>query len=129
MAARKAGPKAQSVGHPLRGDVFLVNFDPTIGSEIRKIRPALVIQNDIANRYSPITIVAAITSKCTQPPYPTEVIMSSYEGGLSQTSAVLLNQIRSIDRHRLVKKLGHAGPQTMERVDQAIQISLGLLDL
>jgi mRNA interferase MazF len=106
-----------------------VNFDPTIGSEIKKTRPALVIQNDIANRYSPITIVAAITSKFTQPPYPTEVVMSPYEGGLSQPSAVLLNQIRSVDRQRLVKRLGHADPQTMERVDQAIQISLGLLDL
>ena len=127
MAAKKTGQKGQTIGYPLRGDICLVNFDPTIGSEIRKTRPALVIQNDIGNQYSPITIVAAITSRFGDPPYPTEVLMEPEKSGLPQRSAVLLNQIRSIDRQRLIKRLGHADLQTMQRVDQAIQISLGLI--
>jgi len=129
MAAHKAGPKAQKVTHPLRGDIYLVNFDPTVGSEIKKTRPALVIQNDIANQYSPITIVAAITSKFDEPPYPTEVILELQESGLPLRSAVLLNQIRSVDRQRLVKHLGRADAETMQRIDAAIQISLGLVRL
>jgi len=127
--ATKTGRKPQKVGHPRRGDIYLVNFDPTLGSEIRKTRPALVIQNDIGNQYSPITIVAAITSKFGNPPYPTEVVMEPEESGLPQRSAALLNQVRSVDRQRLIKRMGHANPGIMQRVDQAIQISLGLLEL
>lgn len=129
MATHKARQKARKVSPPKRGDIYLVNFEPTVGAEIKKTRPALVIQNDIGNEYSPITIVAAITSKFDEPPYPTEVIMEPKEFGLPLRSAVVLNQIRSIDRQRLVKRLGHADPKTMERVDQAIQISLGLIKL
>jgi len=106
----------------------LVNFDPTIGSEIRKTRPALVIQNDVANRYSPITIVAAITSKFQEPPYPTEVILDPAESGLPLRSAVVLNQIRSVDRQRLGRRMGRVGARTMQRIDRAIRVSLGLID-
>ncbi|MEJ5369080.1 MAG: type II toxin-antitoxin system PemK/MazF family toxin [Bryobacteraceae bacterium] len=113
---------------PRRGDIFLVNFDPTIGSEIRKTRPALVIQNDVSNRHSPVTIVAAITSKFEEPAYPTEVILEPSESGLPSRSAVLLNQIRTIDRSRLVKRLGRVTRSTMRRVDHAIQIGLGLIE-
>lgn len=127
MAAKKAHEKVQKIGHPRRGHIYLVSFDPTIGSEIKKTRPALVIQNDIGNRYSPITIVAAITSKFGVPPYPTEVIMEPKDSGLPQRSAVVLNQIRSVDRQRLIKRIGHADTEVMQRVDQAIQISLGLI--
>jgi mRNA interferase MazF len=126
MPTKKANRKTQEVGFPRRGDIYLVNFDPTIGAEIRKTRPALIVQNDIANQYSPITILAAITSKFDIPPYPTEVIMETGESGLSQRSSVLLNQVRSVDRQRLVKRIGHASPETMQRVGRAIQISLGL---
>lgn len=111
---------------PKRGDVYLVSFDPTRGTEIKKTRPALVVQNDIANRHSPITIVAAITSQLAEPFYPTEVLIKPPEGGLSSDSVVLLNQVRSIDKRRLIKRLGAAKPETMDRVDRAIQISLGL---
>ena len=121
-------PKERKISVPRRGDIFLVNFDPTIGHEIKKTRPALVLQNDISNRYSPITIVAAITSKFETPSYPTEVIIQPEESGLRQVSAVVLNQIRSVDRRRLIKRLGKLQPETMRRVDQAIQISLGLVD-
>ncbi len=112
---------------PKRGDIYLVNFDPTLGAEIRKTRPALVLQNDIANRHSPITIVAAISSKFDEPLYPMEVFIAQAEGGLSVDSVVLLNQIRSIDRRRLTKRLGAVRPTTMEKVERAIQISLGLV--
>jgi mRNA interferase MazF len=128
MATQKRQAK-QKVGHPRRGDIYLVNFDPTIGHEIKKTRPALIIQNDIANQYSPITIVAAITSKFDVPPYPTDVIMEPKESGLSQPSAVVLNQIRSIDRQRLIKPIGHADAGTLKRVEQALLISLGLVKI
>lgn len=99
--------KQQKVAYPKRGDIYLVNFDPTIGSEIQKTRPALILQNDIANQHSPITIVAAITSQFDEKVvYLTEVFIKSPEGGLGTNSVVLLNQIRSIDKQRLVKLLG-----------------------
>jgi mRNA interferase MazF len=114
---------------PRRGDVFLVGFDPTVGAEIRKTRPALVIQNDVANRRSPITIVAAITSQFDLPIYPTEVLIDVPQGGLTVQSVVLLNQIRSIDTRRLTRRLGRLRTETMERIDRALTISLGLVDL
>ena len=129
MATHNARQTGRKVDHPRRGDIYLVNFDPTLGAEIRKTRPALVVQNDVGNRYSPITIVAAITSKFSEPPYPTEVVMEPEESGLPLRSAVVLNQIRFVDRQRLGKRLGHAGAATMDRVDKAIQISLGLIKI
>jgi mRNA interferase MazF len=126
MAARQSHRKAQKVSHPRRGDIYLVNFDPTIGSEIKKTRPALIVQNDVANQYSPITIVAAITSKLNDPPYPTEVTLEAGDSRLPLRSAVLLNQIRSVDRQRLIKRVGRADVQTMARVDRALMISLGI---
>jgi mRNA interferase MazF len=104
----------------------LVSFDPTTGAEISKTRPALVLQNNIANRHSPITIVAAITSQFEEPLYPTEVLLVAPEGGLAKDSVILLNQIRSIDRARLVRRLGVLKSDTMTQVDRAIRISLGL---
>lgn len=112
-----------------RGEIYLVNFDPTQGSEIKKTRPALVLQNDIANRHSPITIVAAITSHFDGTLYPTEVLVKPPEGGLTANSVVLLNQVRSIDKSRLIKRLGALKPATMQRVERALQISLGLVKL
>lgn len=112
---------------PRRGEVYVVAFDPTLGAEIRKTRPALVIQNDTANRYSPITIVAAITSHLAESLYPTEVLIRAPEGALERDSVVLLNQLRSIDRRRLVRRLGLLQPATMARIDRALMISLGLI--
>lgn len=106
-----------------------MNFDPTIGAEIQKTRPALIVQNDIANRHSPITIVAAISSQFDATLYPTEVLIQPPEGGLSIPSVVLLNQIRSIDKRRLVRRLGILAPTTMERVNRAILISLGVVEI
>ena len=116
------------VNLPMRGEIYLVNFDPTLGTEIKKTRPALIIQNDIANKHSPITIVAAITSKYDETLYPTEVLIPANEGSLKQDSVILLNQLRSIDRQRLVKKLGKIKDITLKKVDSAIKISLGLIE-
>ncbi len=115
------------VRDPLRGEVYLVSFDPTLGAEIRKTRPALILQNDIANRASPITIVAAITSRFDEELYPTEVPLRAREGGLSTDSIVLLNQIRSIDKQRLVRRIGKLTSGTMSHVDRALALSLGLV--
>jgi mRNA interferase MazF len=117
------------VTFPQRGEIYLVNFDPTVGSEIQKTRPALILQNDISNQYSPITIVAALTSQFDTELYPTEVLINPPEGGLIYPSVVLLNQIRSIDRKRLVKRLGIISDGLMGQVNRAMQISLGLVDL
>jgi mRNA interferase MazF len=106
-----------------------VSFHPTVGAEIRKTRPALVIQNDIANRWSPVTIVAAIASRSDAPVYPADVRIDPPEGSLSVPSVVLLNQIRTIDRRRLVKRLGRLRPDTMKQVNRALQLSLGLVAL
>ena len=112
--------------NPRRGELYLVNFDPTVGSEIKKTRPALILQNDISNRHSSITIVAALSSQFAEPIYPTEVIISPPEGGLLQPSVALLNQIRSIDKQRLVRRIGELGSATMLKVGRALEISLGL---
>jgi mRNA interferase MazF len=113
--------------HPRRGEIYLVSLDPTVGHEIRKTRPAVVIQNNVSNRYSPITIVAAISSQFGDPPHPREIPISPISG-LTKPSAVILNQIRSVDRKRLVKRLGAVDAATMRRVDEALLISLGLID-
>jgi len=117
------------VSFPRRGEIYLVDLDPTVGAEINKTRPALVIQNDISNRHSPITIVAAITSKYDEKLYPTEVLIRAGESGLKQDSVVLLNQIRSVDRRRIGKKIGKLTEMTMKRADRAILISLGLIQM
>ncbi len=115
---------------PKRGDIYLVNFDPTLGAEIRKTRPALILQNDIANKYSPVTIVAAISSKFDDPLYPTEVLISAKaRTGLAVDSVVLLNQIRTVDKKRLAKQLGTLSSAKMGEVNQALRISVGLVTL
>ena len=80
---------------PKRGEVYLVNFDPTVGAEIRKTRPAVIVQNDIGNRHSSITIVAAVTSQFEEPLYPVEVLVPAGEAGLESDSVVLLRFARS----------------------------------
>jgi len=117
------------VTYPKRGEVYVVNFDPTLGAEIWKTRPALVIQNNIASRHSRITIVPAITPQVEQPLYPTEVLIQAPEGGLKKDSVVLLNHVRSVDKRRLVRRLGTLRLETIEHVNQALSTSLGLANL
>lgn len=114
---------------PKRGEIYVVNFDPTIGFEIKKTRPALILQNDIGNRYSDTTIVAAITSSVGERLYPTEVLLEAMKTGLKNDSVVLLNQVRSIDKMRLIKRVGKVDQEDMEKVDRALEISLGLVEL
>lgn len=138
--------KKLKITYPKRGEIYLVNFDPTVGAEIKKKRPALILQHNIANQYSPITIVAAISSQFDKKLYPTEVFIkklsapshkagkqggpaSGGEGGLKVDSVVLLNQIRSIDKRRLIKRLGTLKEETMFKINNAIQISLGLVKI
>ncbi len=111
-----------------RGEVWLVNLDPTLGHEIKKSRPSVIVQNDVGNAYSPITIIAPITSQNTEKVYPFEVLLTSKKE-IEKPSKVLLNQLRAIDKARLVKKLGKLDEHTMILVDEAIQISLGLIKI
>jgi len=121
--------KAAKVVQVRRGEVYLVSLDPTLGAEIRKTRPAIVVQNDLANRRSPITIVAAVSSQFEERLYPTEVFVRAPEGGLTADSVVLLNQIRSVDKGRLVRRLGVLKAETMRGIDAALLLSLGLVEI
>ena len=115
---------------PKRGEVYIINFDPSIGSEIKKTRPAVILQNNISNTYSPTTIVAAITShKKEKKRYPTEVFIESKEAHLENDSRILLNQIQTIDKARLIKKIGTVKSKTLEKIDSALMISLELTEI
>ena len=107
-----------------RGDILLVNFEPVKGSEQGRIRPAIVIQNDILNKFSPLTIVAPITSKVYSKEFPTNVFIKKEDYKLNNDSTVLLNQIRTIDKRRIIKKLGSLNTFLMRKVDLAIKICL-----
>lgn len=109
-----------------RGEIFLANLKPIKGSEQGGIRPVLIIQNDISNKYSPTTIIAAITSKIFEKEYPTNVFISKDESGLDKDSTIILNQIRTIDTSRLIKKIGLLDNFIMNKVDRAIKISLSI---
>jgi mRNA interferase MazF len=109
-----------------RGDIILVNLEPVRGSEQGRIRPCLVIQNDISNKNSPVTIIAAITSRIFDKEFPTNVFISKGDSNLEKDSTILLNQIRTIDNSRLIKKIGCLNNYIMNRVDMAIKISLAL---
>ena len=127
MASRPRQEKKE-IAFPRRGEIYLVGFDPTVGHEIQKTRPAVVIQNDVSDQYSPITIVAAISSQFSEPPFPRKVVIEPADSGLPKRSAIIASQIRSVDRLRLQKKIGRLSRQNMERVDEAIKISLGLIE-
>jgi mRNA interferase MazF len=129
MATTRHGRTAQT-RHPKRGEIYLTALDPTLGREIQKTRPALIIQNDVSNRLSGITIVAPITSTVRFPLNPVHALLAADKTtGLLVTSVALLNQIRAVDRVRLIKRLGAVDAGTMEQVDEAIKISLGIIRL
>lgn len=114
-------------GWPRRGEIYLTALDPTIGREIQKTRPALIIQNDVSNRVTDLTIVAPITSTVRFPINPVHVLLPADQNtGLAVTSVALLSQIRAVDKVRLVKRLGAVDTDTLRRLDAAIQMSLGL---
>jgi len=113
---------------PRRGEVWTVDFDPVVGSEQGKSRPAVIIQNDIGNRHSPVVIVAAIASGKSAR-YDVQVEVKAPEAGLRHDSLILMNQIRTVDKQRLGRYWGQLSSETMRRVDRAIKISLGLVPL
>nr|WP_283244929.1 type II toxin-antitoxin system PemK/MazF family toxin [Gehongia tenuis] len=112
-----------------RGDIFYADLNPTIGSEQSGVRPVLVVQNDIGNKYSPTVIVAAITSRINKAKLPTHIEVSAKEYGLTKDSIVLAEQVRTIDKKRLQERIGSLGPETMVKVNEALSISLGFVDL
>ena len=109
-----------------RGDIFYADLSPVIGSEQGGIRPVIIMQNDIGNRYSPTVIVAAITSQINKAKLPTHVEISSEDYGLNRDSVVLLEQIRTLDKKRLKEKIGHMTDSDMIKVTKALLISLSL---
>lgn len=109
-----------------RGEIWLVNFNPTVGHEIKKQRPAIIVQNDLGNKYSPITIVAPVTSQGIDKIYPIEILLTDENSGLKKESKALFNQIRAVDKKRLIKKIGKITEETAENMNEAIKISLGL---
>ena len=111
-----------------RGDVFYADLSPVVGSEQGGVRPVLIIQNDIGNRFSPTVIVAAITAQIQKAKLPTHVEIEAKNHGMERDSVILLEQIRTIDKQRLTDKITHLDDETMRKVDESLQISVGLID-
>lgn len=108
-----------------RGELYYADLSPVVGSEQGGVRPVLVVQNDIGNKYSPTVIAAAVTSKMNKAKLPTHIELAASTYGLMKDSVVLLEQIRTIDKRRLKERIGLLSPQTMSKVDDALLISLG----
>lgn len=109
-----------------RGDIYYADLSPVVGSEQGGVRPVLIVQNDVGNRFSPTVIAAAITSQKDKARLPTHIQVNSVGSGLAKDSVVLLEQIRTIDKRRLKEHMGRLDDHSMNRVDQALQISFGL---
>ena len=109
-----------------RGDIFYADLSPVVGSEQGGLRPVLIIQNDIGNRYSPTVIAAAITSRISKTRLPTHIDIYADQVGLAKDSVILLEQIRTLDKRRLKEKMGHLDDSIMDTVNTAIAISFGL---
>lgn len=112
-----------------RGYLYYADLSPVVGSEQGGVRPVLIIQNDIGNKYSPTVIVAAITSQINKAKLPTHIEISAHEYGLNKDSVILLEQIRTIDKKRLREKIGCLDKNMMLKVGNSLQISLGLFTL
>jgi len=110
-----------------RGDVFFADLSPVVGSEQGGTRPVLVIQNDIGNRFSPTVIIAAITAQIQKAKLPTHVEINAKKYGFERDSVILLEQLRTIDKSRLTDKITQLDDVLMEEVDEALEISLGLV--
>lgn len=109
-----------------RGDIYYADLSPVVGSEQGGVRPVIVIQNNVGNKYSPTVIVAAITSQINKAKLPTHVELKAPKFGLPKDSVVLLEQIRTIDKKRLKDRIGRFDDDTMKEIDDAIRISLGI---
>ncbi|QJA09967.1 type II toxin-antitoxin system PemK/MazF family toxin [Romboutsia sp. CE17] len=112
-----------------RGDLYYADLSPVVGSEQGGVRPVLIIQNNIGNKYSPTVIIAAITSQINKAKLPTHIEISANEYGLNKDSVILLEQIRTIDKKRIREKIGCLDNNVMLKVDNGLQISLGLFSI
>ena len=110
-----------------RGDLYFADLSPVVGSEQGGLRPVLIIQNDIGNKYSPTVIAAAVTSQLNKAKLPTHIEIKAGDYGLPKDSVILLEQIRTIDKRRLKEKIGILAQDTMKRADRALLISLGFV--
>ena len=108
-----------------RGDIYYADLSPVVGSEQGGLRPVLIVQNDVGNKFSPTVIAAAITSQTNKAKLPTHIPLDD-RCGLTRESVILLEQMRTLDKTRLKEKMGHISKSTMDRVNQAISVSLGL---
>ena len=109
-----------------RGDIYYADLSPVVGSEQGGVRPVLIVQNDVGNKYSPTVIAAAITSQINKAKLPTHIEITAEDYGLSRDSVILLAQIRTIDKKRLREKIGRLDDELMDKVNEAISVSFGL---
>ncbi|MBR5786749.1 MAG: type II toxin-antitoxin system PemK/MazF family toxin [Clostridia bacterium] len=112
-----------------RGDIYYADLSPVVGSEQGGIRPVLVLQNDIGNKYSPTVIVAAITSQINKSKLPTHLSIRADQFGIAKDSVILLEQLRTIDKKRLRERVCHIDTDNMKKIDYALKISLGLIEV
>ncbi len=112
-----------------RGDIFYADLSPVVGSEQGGVRPVLIVQNNVGNKFSPTVIIAAITSQINKAKLPTHIEILANDYGLSKDSVILLEQIRTIDKKRLRERIGRLDDELMEKVDDALTVSFGLMDL
>ena len=112
-----------------RGDIYYADLSPVIGSEQGGLRPVLIVQNDVGNKYSPTVIAAAITSQINKTKLPTHIELYAENFGLAKNSVILLEQIRTIDKRRLKERMGHLDDGLMDKVNDAISVSFGLSEM
>ena len=113
----------------LRGDIFLADLSPVRGSEQGGARPVVIIQNNVGNRFSPTVIVATITAKMGKNKIPTHVEVMATQEGVAKNSIIMLEQIRTLDKVRLIQKVGVIDQMTLQKVDRALCVSLHLVDI
>jgi len=111
-----------------KGEIYFADLSPVIGSEQGGVRPVLIVQNDIGNKYSPTVIVAAVTSRINKAKLPTHVEIPAEGNGLAKDSVVLLEQLRTIDKKRLREKIGRVDDKCLQKTNEALSISLGIVD-
>jgi len=111
-----------------KGDIYFADLSPVVGSEQGGVRPVLVVQNDVGNKFSPTIIVAAVTSQINKAKLPTHVEIDAVNNGLSKNSVVLLEQLRTIDKKRLKERIGALDQELIPNVDEALSVSLGIVN-
>lgn len=109
-----------------RGDIFYADLSPVVGSEQGGVRPVLIVQNNVGNKFSPTVIAAAITSRHTKASLPTHIKVNADNCGLSRDSVVLLEQVRTLDKKRLKERMGNLDDRDMSKIDEALTVSFGL---